>query len=90
MLGFYGLQWKINKNGEIKISKAKSFSDRKQNWVHWGNHHHLRITRILKSLCLLGQKTYAESFLECLREIYVTEKGEITNFTFDYWQKAVS
>ncbi|MBE9058198.1 PIN domain-containing protein [Sphaerospermopsis sp. LEGE 08334] len=32
------------------------FAERKKVWVHWGNHHHLRITRIFKCLCLLGLK----------------------------------
>ncbi|MBD2136681.1 hypothetical protein H6F32_03540 [Anabaena sp. FACHB-1237] len=41
--------------------------------MHWGNHNHLRITRILKSLCLLGLKKYTQSLFKCLTEIYNLE-----------------
>jgi hypothetical protein len=89
MLGFYGLSCQESEDGTIVIKIDKSFAERKKVWVHWGNHNHLRITRILKCLCLLGLKEYAQAFLKCLEEIYHLEKGEITKLTFSHWQDAI-
>ncbi|WP_413171350.1 alpha/beta fold hydrolase [Anabaena azotica] len=90
MLGFYGLSCQESKDGAIKIKIDQSFAERKKVWVHWGNHNHLRITRILRSLHLLGLEIYAQAFFRCLEEIYNLEKGEITKLTFSHWQDALS
>jgi len=83
MLAFYGLKL------QTTVILAESFSERKQQWLHWGNHNHMRITRILKSLQLLGLEPHAQLFFNCLEQIYSTEKGAITNLTFSYWRDAV-
>ena len=88
MLRFYGLAL-IEDDQTANIIIDQSFNHRKKVWVHWGNHNHLRITRILKSLCLLGLQKYAQALFKCLEEIYNLEKGEITNLTFSYWEDAV-
>lgn len=90
MLGFYGLSCQESQDGTIEIKIDKSFAERKKVWVHWGNHNHLRITRILKCLCLLRLKEYAQAFFKCLEEIYHLEKGEITKLTFSHWQDAIN
>lgn len=87
MLRFYGLAL-IENDETVNIIIDKSFTHRKKVWVHWGNHNHLRITRILKSLCLLGLEKYAQALFKCLGEIYNLEKGEITKLTFSYWKEA--
>lgn len=89
MLGFYGLSCQESKDGTIEINLDKSFLERKKIWVHWGNHNHLRITRILKSLHSLGLEIYAQAFFKCLQEISNLEKGEITKLTFSHWQDAI-
>lgn len=89
MLDFYGLKIQVTQDGKETITTSESFLKRKQNWVNWGNHNYLRITRILKCLKILGIADYAQAFFQCLSEIYVTEKGEITKLTFSYWQEAV-
>ncbi|TAE58132.1 MAG: hypothetical protein EAZ76_11575 [Nostocales cyanobacterium] len=89
MLGFYGLSCAEKEDGKIEIKMNASFYERKKDWLHWGNHNHLRITRILKCLCLLGLEKYAQAFLKCLEKIYHLEKGEITKITFSHWQNAI-
>lgn len=89
MLAFYGLLCQENEDGHINIKIHESFSERKKNWVHSSNHNHLRITRILKSLCLLGLEKYAQAFFKCLQEIHSLEKGEITKLSFSHWQNAL-
>ncbi|WP_353931870.1 opioid growth factor receptor-related protein [Okeanomitos corallinicola TIOX110] len=84
MLGFYGLSCQESEDGQIEIKIHESFSERKKNWVRSSNYNYLRITRILKSLCLLGLEMYAQAFLKCLEELYNLEKGEITKLTLSY------
>jgi hypothetical protein len=58
------------------------------------NHNHLRITRILKSLSILGLEAEARAFYECLVAIYEDEakrlEPRITEETMGFWQQAVS
>jgi len=89
VLDFYGLSCEYISNDKFKILPAANFPVRKECWLHWGNHNHLRISRILKSLNTLGLETYSQSLLECLEEIYVLEEGKITKLTLSSWQEAV-
>jgi len=91
MLRFYGLKIENSGSSPVKITiDPASFPDRKQQWLHWGNHNHLRISRILRSLSLLGLEEYAQGFFQCLEQIYRIEKGSITRLTFSYWQEAAN
>jgi|GEM_PF-4995790 len=49
-----------------------------------------RITRILKSLRSLGLRDTAETFFNCLEQIYLQEKGEVTNLTYSLWKEAIN
>ena len=89
MLSFYGLSCHSSENGDVDIRIHQLFSERKQNWVWFSNHNHLRITRILKSLCLLGLEKYAQALFKCLEEIYHLENGKISSESFSYWQNAI-
>jgi hypothetical protein len=57
-------------------------------WLHAGNHNFLRISRILRSLTLLGCSLYAVAFLECLEGIYAENRETIGNTTIGYWRRA--
>jgi hypothetical protein len=52
MLSFYGLE--IHGTIPLSVTRAPNFAERAENWLTPSNHNHLRITRILKSLKLLG------------------------------------
>ena len=71
MLSFFGLELAdasgadVRRRGEPSISTSASTV-----WLHAGNHNFLRISRILRSLTLLGCARHAAAFLECLEEIY--------------------
>jgi hypothetical protein len=64
------------------------------NWISPGNHNHLRITRILKSLLILGLEEEARAFCECLKDIYRAESAKsspgISEVTVSFWQRAVN
>jgi hypothetical protein len=46
-------------------------------WITLGNHNHLRITRILKSLLTLGLQEEAVAFYDCLEDIYRAGKRQL-------------
>ena len=46
MLRFYGLEWQPGPPPAVRLTA--NFRQRAANWLHPGNHNHLRITRILK------------------------------------------
>jgi len=88
MLTFYGLAY-----SEGRVVRAANFSERSRNWLWPGNHNHLRITRILKALALLGLEAEARAFLTCLAEIYQEEarktRPSISEDTWRFWSTAV-
>lgn len=89
MLQFYGLQYSED-NTAVSITTADTFSERRDDWLNWGDHNHLRITRILTSLRLLGLDAYAQAFFQCLTQIYKAEPNEIAPRSYAFWKDAVS
>jgi hypothetical protein len=87
MLQFYGLEC-VESNGAIAITTADSFPERREDWLNWGDHNHLRITRILTSLRLLGLEQYAQAFFNCLTQIYQSEPGDIDPRSYTFWKEA--
>ncbi len=87
MLSFYGFAW----SGD-RIVKSASFPQRSSNWLHEGNHNHLRLTRMLRSLALLGERKAAQAFLTALTEIYDEERrtgsNRISDRSFNFWKSA--
>jgi hypothetical protein len=53
------------------------------------NHNWLRVTRILRSLTLLGLATLAHAFFGWLEAAYGSRKYPISEETFSYWTEAV-
>jgi hypothetical protein len=88
MLSFYGLECDDTSESP-KIMKADWFELRKAHWLTPMNHNYLRITRILKSLQLLGLEEYARAFLTFLEQLYKEEGKQIGDTTFFYWKSAL-
>jgi len=89
MLQFYGLRLIECADGGMNVTKCSSFESRRQNWLTAGNHNFLRITRVLKSLCLLGLRKHAQALFECLDSIYVDNKKIVGAKTFEFWCRAI-
>lgn len=88
MLAFYGL---LLVQGETsQVVKSSNFPERATNWLTPGNHNFLRLTRILKSLTLLGDGEHAVALLSCLEEIHGEHSAVIGSTTLRYWRGAVS
>jgi len=85
MLRFYGLR--LEASGVIK--KADEWTRRSQNWAFRQSHNDLRITRILKSLCLLGHRAHAEALLAVLEEIIKEGRDQSGQVPLRFWRDAL-
>jgi hypothetical protein len=88
MLGFYGLTLASGPGGAPRIAPAPDFGVRSRDWLHAGNHNHLRLTRILTSLRLLGLDDYADALYGCLEEVASDHPHAVSATTLAYWQRA--
>lgn len=88
MLVFYGFEW-----NEGAVRRTGRYVERAREWVTPGNHNHLRITRILKCLTLLGLADEARAFFDCLAAVHEEERGKprpgISEVTFRFWAEAL-
>jgi hypothetical protein len=85
ILGFLG----FSLTGDGKVAEGDSFSERIPDIWAVPNHNWLRITRILRSLMLLGMEAQAQAFYDRLEAIYTRRKFPITADTFRYWMEAI-
>ena len=88
MLQFYGLEL-VEGGGHVEVVTGANFDERGELWLTSGNHNFLRISRLLRSLSLLGCDAHALAFLKCLEEIYADEALTIGHTTMEYWRRAV-
>lgn len=91
MMDFYGLD--VRSGEQVTVNRTSNFAAKATVWLSPGNHNHLRITRILRCLSLLGLEAEAKAFFDCLSEIYEDEQNKplpaISDETMLYWRKAV-
>jgi len=84
MLRFYGLSFH-----EGRVQPGGDFAARLSNWLTPGNHNHLRLTRMLRSLRLLGLASESTALFHVLSWIHSNYPGCITRRTFEFWKDAV-
>jgi hypothetical protein len=91
MLAFLG--FRLLTDEPLRVVPAADFGEQAQNWLTPGNHNHLRITRILKSLRILGLEEEATALFRCLEGLHGKEsrtpRPRISEETFSYWRSAV-
>jgi hypothetical protein len=91
MLSFYGLE--LRSGEQISVTRSPNFETTSAGWLSAGNHNHLRITRILRCLILLGLESEAKAFANCLSQIYKAEQNKprpaISEETMRFWSRAV-
>jgi hypothetical protein len=89
MLVFYGFAVE-----DDAVVEGPRFVAASRNWLHAGNHNHLRLTRMLRSLRVLGLGREAEMLWEALRSVYERESAAgrrtITAETFAFWRQAAT
>jgi hypothetical protein len=87
MAAFYGLEI-TDERGSLAVRRSARFDERRRNWLTRGNHNFLRLTRILKSLTILGHEELSRAWLRALTSIYEEHAGIIGPVTIAYWRDA--
>lgn len=92
MLHFYGFQFASETaNGgdsqTLQVVDGSNYPEASRNWVRRFNHNHLRITRILRSLRVLGLENEALEFFKALKCVY--EGGKIGQKSMMFWTRAI-
>lgn len=90
MLRFYGLGLTRESTDSPTpvVTRAANFAPRSHEWLSPMNHNHLRLTRILRSLRLLGLEAESAALFRTLESIRHDFPGRISPRTFDYWRDA--
>lgn len=85
LLDFYGLERREGPS----VVPAGNFAERIPDWLTVGNHNFLRLTRIMRSLTLLGCGAEASALHGCLVEIVGQLPGVVSSRTLEFWAQAV-
>jgi hypothetical protein len=84
MLKFYGLQ-----HSDGAIVRSPTFPERSRIWLRPMNHNHLRLTRILRSLHLLGLTEEARTLQAFLIQLAGDRPEAISPRTLHFWKTAL-
>lgn len=93
MLAFYGLRRSTTPAATVSIEiDSARFAERAEHWLRPGNHNHLRLTRIMQSLWILGLAAEAEALQRCLVSDVHEGSGRdrITRETLAFWKGALT
>lgn len=86
-LAFYGFALEAGPH----VARGANFAARAANWLTRGNHNFLRLTRILRSLALLGLDAEARALLGALEEVYRAGGADaIGERSLNFWRNAVT
>src|SRR5947209_15931 len=87
MLAFYGFALEGD-----RVVEGPRFAAASRNWLQAGNHNHLRLTRMLRSLRVLGLEREAAVLWDALGGLYEREtaagRPKITPETLAFWEQA--
>lgn len=87
MLGFLGFAWGGDRRSLVL---SPHFPQQAANWLSTGNHNFLRVTRILRSLVLVGEGDAARALLAALEAIYKQGYSRVIGpRSLEFWQRAV-
>ena len=87
MLVFYGYF-----NGPLRPDIAEptgEWRNKADNWLSDGNHNHMRITRMLRCMTLLGRHKLAVSCRDALLDAACVHPEAISQRTLGFWKEAV-
>ena len=90
MLAFYGFGIVFDEGNlsNWTVEQAPNFAAAANNWVVRVDHNHLRITRILRSLRVLGLEREATEFYAALLQVGRDCPGRISERSFAFWRRA--
>lgn len=75
---------------QVQVVLDESNEDNLHNWIRPFDHNHLRLTRIIRSLRVLGLEKEAEAFFEALREVVMegVGRGIVNRRSLMFWTRA--
>lgn len=85
ILKFYGFKLSST-NTALEVKLASNFGQASRNWVTRFNHNHLRITRIIRSLRVLGLEDEARAFFSTLQKVHAA--SNISSKSLMFWTRA--
>ena len=85
ILSFLGLA----EQPDGEVIEGPNFASRMSDVWEYPNHNWLRITRILRSLSLLGLEAEARALYRRLEDFHARRRFPIGDDTFQYWTEAV-
>ncbi|CAD6442233.1 a5120602-3a92-494b-8a01-d384c48cc083 [Sclerotinia trifoliorum] len=92
MLDFYGFEFVdgLNENNNLPtIVRSPSFTAKCGNWLVRRDHNHLRISRILRSLRVLGLEPEAAALYKAISDIIYAEPIQIVSSqSAEFWRRA--
>ncbi|EIM83871.1 uncharacterized protein STEHIDRAFT_100890 [Stereum hirsutum FP-91666 SS1] len=72
------------------LTRLPEFEERAgDSWLTRFDHNHLRITRIIRSLRVLGLETEAKAFYEALVDVVKERPGRVSGTSVMYWGRAM-
>ena len=77
ILEFFGIKLKSKSTGELMRAKKPNFQERYKETFITSFHNHMRVTRILSSLTMVGFGRYAVELCKFLREEIFSEEGKL-------------
>jgi hypothetical protein len=90
MLAFYGLRLHDDpRQATIRptVERADNWVERSRVWLTPMNHNHLRLTRMMKCLALLGLPEHARALRDALlREAALAGPAVVSAVTLQYWR----
>ena len=87
MLDFYGFTLE-KYGGKVEVCQSPGFPEASQTWLAKYDHNHLRMTRIIRSLRVLGLEMEAQAFYVALREVYRENPKQINEKSLMFWRRA--
>jgi hypothetical protein len=73
-----------------RIVRASNWRTNFRNWAVRFDHNHLRITRILRCLRILGLQKECDAFFEALKTVFEDPTFNISERSMMYWRRAVT
>lgn len=74
----------------LRVVRAPGWESAFDNWAVRFNHNHLRMTRIIRSLRVLGLQEECEAFYRALEDAFNDPESSINERSMGYWTKALN
>lgn len=75
---------------DYSVIRGPNWPEASRNWAVYFDHNHLRITRILRCLRVLGLETESDAFFVALRGVFEDPNININQRSMMYWHRAVA